>query len=67
MELRFTSEDETSRQEIRAFYRGELPSDWGQHLDQRGEESSREVQKMVRKKLAGHRWHIDIEVCRMLS
>ena len=54
MRFAFTEEDEAFRQEVRAFYRQELPDDWYGGYDERDTKIA--FITSVRKKLADKRW-----------
>ena len=56
MRYAFTPEDEAFRQEVRDFYKKELPVDWGQRGGQRQDGASRDLTKKVKKLLAERGW-----------
>ena len=56
MQYSFSPEDEAFREEIRAFYRQELPSDWYGSYEERDNDKVRGFTKSVRKKMAEKRW-----------
>ena len=51
----FSDEDEAFREEVRAFYRKELPKDWFGGLSDEAEETRR-ITHEIKKKLAKKGW-----------
>ena len=56
MEFRFTPEQESLRQQLREFFRQELPDDWHGSEDEVGSDEEWEFVRQFQKKLAAHGW-----------